>query len=64
MILIHNCHRAAKQADKKTFPVFGGIVKRRISQIVGSDPWRLWGTLALGRDLFCCFVSGKILIDY
>jgi len=63
MILIHNCHRAAKQADKKTFPVFGGIVKRRISQIASSDPWRLWWTLALGRDLFYCFDLVKVLID-
>ncbi|HEX9884026.1 MAG TPA: hypothetical protein VGA79_08685 [Desulfobaccales bacterium] len=64
MILIHNCHRAAKQADKTTFPVFGGIVKRRISQIAGSDPWRVWWTLALGRDRFCYLDLVKILIDY
>jgi hypothetical protein len=56
MILIHNFHRAAKQADKTTFPVFGGIVKRRISQIVSSDPWRVWWTLALGRDLFAALI--------
>jgi hypothetical protein len=64
MILIHNFHRAAKQADKTTFPVFGGIVKRRISQIASSDPWRVCWTLALGRDRFCCFDLVKILMDY